>query len=253
MKRIAVVPDTQCKDGVDLSYLTAIGKYLVKKKPDIIIHIGDHWDMPSLSSYDFGKKSFEGRRYKADVEAGNRGFQTLNAPIEAERQRLRKNKERNWNPTKYFLLGNHEQRIERAVNNDAKLDGTIGYSDLDFLDYDVVPFLDPLLVEGVAFSHYFTTGLAGRPATTAAAQLNKQHMSCIAGHQQGLQIATGKRADGSLLTSVIAGSCYAHDEHYLGQQGNNHWRGMLLLNNVADGSFDLATIPLNYLMDRYAD
>jgi hypothetical protein len=250
--RIAVVPDTQCKPDIDMSYLTAIGNYLVKKKPDVIIHIGDHWDMPSLSSYDFGKKSFEGRRYANDIRAGNEGFHLLNAPVEAERQRLRKNKEKQWNPSKYFLFGNHEQRIERAVNNDAKLDGVLGYGDLDTLDYERIPFLEPLLVEGIAFSHYFTTGLAGRPATTAAAQLNKQHMSCIAGHQQGLQIATGKRADGHLLTSVIAGSCYPHDEHYLGQQGNNHWRGMLLLNNVDNGSFDLATIPLSYLMEKYS-
>lgn len=249
--RIAVIPDTQCKPGVDLAYLTAIGNYIVKKKPDIIVHIGDHWDMPSLSSYDFGKKSFEGRRYASDVMFGNEGFYKLNEPIYAETNRLSRNKKASWNPKKYFLLGNHEQRIERAVNNDSKLEGTMGYHDLEFLDYEVVPFLETKIIEGVAFSHYFTTGLAGRPASTAQAQLNKQHMSCIAGHQQGLQIATGKRGDGALLTSVIAGSCYAHEEHYLGAQGNKHWRGMLFLNSVSDGQFDLATIPLNYIMENY--
>lgn len=250
--RIAVIPDTQCKEGIDFAYLTAIGNYLVKKKPDVIVHIGDHFDMPSLSSYDIGKKSFEGRRYIADVKAGNEGFYQLNKPIQDEIYRQQRNKKAVWNPTKYFLLGNHEHRIERAVNNDAKLEGTMGYHDLDFLDYEVVPFLETKIIEGVAFSHYFTTGLAGRPASTAQAQLNKQHMSCIAGHQQGLQIATGKRGDGALLTSVIAGSCYAHEEHYLGAQGNKHWRGMLFLNSVSDGEFDLATIPLKYIMENYA-
>jgi len=249
--RIAVIPDTQMKPGIDQTYLRAIGNYLVKKKPDIIVHIGDHWDMPSLSSYDFGKKSFEGRRYAHDVAAGNEGFYTLNEPIYAETNRLYRNKKAVWNPKKYFLIGNHEQRIERAVNSDPKLEGTMGYHDLDFLDYEVVPFLETKIIEGVAFSHYFTTGLAGRPAATANAQLNKQHMSCIAGHQQGLQIATGKRGDGALLTSVIAGSCYAHEEAYLGAQGNKHWRGLLLLNNVSDGQFDLMPVPLQYLMEKY--
>lgn len=249
--RIAVIPDTQCKPGIDMSYLTSIGNYIVHKKPDAIIHIGDHWDMPSLSSYDFGKKSFEGRRYKADVEAGNEGFYNLNLPILKEQDRLYRNKKKLWNPKKIFLLGNHEQRIERAINNDAKLDGTIGYQDLDFLDYEVVPFLEIKMIEGVAFSHYFTTGQKQLPASTAQAQLNKWHNSCIAGHQQGLQIATGKRVDGGLLTSVIAGSCYPHEEHYLGQQGNKHWRGMLMLNSVNDGQFDLATIPLSYIMEKF--
>ena len=63
-----IIPDTQVKRGVDLSYLEWIGKYIVDKKPDVIVQIGDFADMPSLSSYDVGKKSFEGRRYKDDIE-----------------------------------------------------------------------------------------------------------------------------------------------------------------------------------------
>ena len=35
------------------------------------MHLGDHWDMASLSSYDKGKRAFENRRYKKDIEAGN--------------------------------------------------------------------------------------------------------------------------------------------------------------------------------------
>jgi hypothetical protein len=82
-KKILVIPDVQCKPGVDMTHLTHIGKYIVEKKPDMIVHLGDHWDMPSLSSYDKGKKSFEGRRYKADIEAGNLGMRMLQAPLVA--------------------------------------------------------------------------------------------------------------------------------------------------------------------------
>lgn len=249
--RILVIPDTQCHGGIDMSYLSAIGNYAVEKKPDVIVHIGDHWDMPSLSSYDFGKRQFEGRRYVADIEAGNLGMSMLTTPIEIEMRRLYIGKRKHWNPEMHFLLGNHENRISRAVDNDAKLEGAIGLHDLDTEGWTVHPFLDPLFIEGVAFNHYFTTGLAGRPAATASAQLNKQHMSCIAGHQQGLQIATGKRGDGQLLTSVIAGSAYPHEEAYLGPQGNKHWRGVLMLNNVEDGQFDLMPVPIRYLLEKY--
>ena len=67
-----IIPDTQVKRDVDLSYLEWIGKYIVDKKPDVIVQIGDFADMPSLSSYDVGKKSFEGRRYKDDIEAAEK-------------------------------------------------------------------------------------------------------------------------------------------------------------------------------------
>lgn len=251
MTRIVVVPDTQVHDGVDLSYLNHISQYIVEKKPDYVVHIGDHWDMPSLSSYDFGKRQFEGRRYRNDIDAGNYGMDILTQPILDEVDRLERNKKKRWNPKLQFLLGNHENRISRAVDNDAKLEGAIGLDDLRLDAWTVHDFLDPLFLEGVAFNHYFTTGLAGRPASTAAAQLNKQHMSCIAGHQQGLQIATGKRADGALLTSVIAGSGYPHDEAYLGVQGNKHWRGILVLNDVHDGEFDLMPVSLSYLNKKY--
>ena len=77
-------------------------------------------------------------------------------------------------------------------------------------------------------------------------------MSAIAGHQQGLQIATGSRADGTRLQSIIAGSFYEHEEDYLGPQGNQHWRGFLMLHEVEDGSFDLMPVSLKYVKGKYA-
>ena len=70
-KRILVVGDCQVKPGEDQTHLLHIGRYLVDKRPDIVVCIGDFYDFPSLSSYDRGKKSFEGRRLKDDIEAGN--------------------------------------------------------------------------------------------------------------------------------------------------------------------------------------
>ena len=67
--KILVIPDVQAKQGHSFAYLNRLGHYIVEKKPDKIICLGDFADMPSLSSYDAGKKSFEGRRYVLDIEA----------------------------------------------------------------------------------------------------------------------------------------------------------------------------------------
>jgi hypothetical protein len=249
--KIAVIPDTQVKPGVNLDYLHHIGSYIAEKEPDVVVHLGDHWDMPSLSSYDVGKRQYEGRRYLADIDAGNQGFFKLNEPFIAKRARQRKNKEKVWNPRKVFLRGNHEQRVERAINSDAKLEGIMGYHDMDTLDWTVYDFLEVVEIEGIAFSHYFTTGVAGRPASTANAMLNKKHQSCIAGHQQGRQVATAYKANGEPITAIIAGSAYPHEEDYLGAQGNKHWRGIVMLYEAQNGSFDESFISLNYLKGRY--
>lgn len=251
--RHAVIPDVQAKPDGDFSYLTNIGKYLVEKKPEKIICLGDFADMPSLSSYDVGKKSFEGKRYVKDIAASREAMEALLSPLWEFNAKAKRNKEKQYHPDLILTLGNHENRINRAVNDDPKLDGVLSISDLGYENYgwDVHDFLEVVVVDGIAYSHYFTTGLMGRPVTTAAACLAKKHMSCIQGHQQGLQIATGYRADGSMLTSVIAGSCYTHDEDYMSSQGNKHWRGFLMLHEVNDGHFDLMPVSLSYIEKKY--
>jgi hypothetical protein len=251
---ILVIPDSQVRPGDDLEFLRCIGRMIVAKKPDVVIHIGDFADMPSLSSYDKGKKAFEGRRYRADVEAAHAGMEALLGPLRDYNVRRLASKHGIYRPQMELLYGNHEARISRAINEDPMLEGAIGLEDLKFAEYgwNVHPFLKVLVIEGVAFCHYFQTGVMGRPASTAQAQLNKKHMSCVAGHQQGRQIFTAFRADGRQITSIIAGSCYEHEEDYLGPQGNQHWHGVVWLGNVEDGCFDERFIPLDEIKKDYA-
>lgn len=252
-KSILVIPDVQTKEGVPTDHLRWLGNYIVVKRPDIIVNLGDFADMPSLSSYDKGKKSFEGRRYSKDLGAAVDGMDALLGPLKVLQYRQAVNRKKIYSPEMHLTLGNHENRINRAINDDPKLEGLISIKDLRYEEYGwkVHDFLEIVSIQGIAFSHYFVTGLAGRPSSTANAQLNKTHSSCVSGHQQGLQIATGKRADGQLLTSIIAGSFYLHEEEYLGAQGNNHWRGALMLHGCENGQFDLNLLPMRYLKDKY--
>ena len=253
MTTILVIPDVQCTKDTPTRHLHQMGKYIVEKQPDVIVQIGDFADMESLSSYDVGKKQFEGRTYQADIAASLTNMRVLLNPLRDLQARQRHWKKKVYDPRLELTLGNHENRINRAIDLDRKLEGLISVDDLKYKEFgwNVHPFLEVVEIEGIAFSHYFASGAMARPASTANAQLNKQHMSCIAGHQQGLQIATGKRADGALLTSVIAGSFYLHDEHYMGVQGNKHWRGALMLHNCKDGQFDLNLLPMAYLEKKY--
>jgi len=249
-----VLPDVQAKHGIDFTYLTKIGKYIVEKKPDKLICIGDFADMPSLSSYDVGKKSFEGKRYIKDIEASHEAMKALLTPLWEFNSKAKKNKEKQYKPEMILTLGNHENRINRAVDNDPKLEGVLDINALGYTGYGwtVIPFLDVAVIDGIAYSHYFVTGVAGRPAGTAAAQLRKTNMSSIAGHQQGKQIAYATKADGKTITGIIAGSCYEHDEDYMGPQGNKHWRGFLMLHEVNEGCFDEMWVSLDYINKKYA-
>ena len=253
MTKHFVIPDCQVRPGDNLEYLNKIGKYIVEKKPDVVICLGDFADMPSLSSYDVGKRQFEGRRYQTDVAAAREEMLNLTGPLHRYNLQQLRNKKKLYQPRMVMTLGNHENRINRAVDNDPKLEGVLSVEDLGYRQFgwEVYDFLDVVVIDDIAYSHYFPTGVAGRPATTANAQLSKKHMSCVAGHQQGLQIATAHRADGRRLTSIIAGSCYEHNEDYLGPQGNKHWRGALMFHEVDQGQFDLMPVSLDYLNKKF--
>jgi hypothetical protein len=246
-----VIPDVQAKPGVNFDYLKAAGNYIVEKKPDVIVCIGDFADLQSLSSYDRGLKSFEGRNYMDDVWAAREAMDALLQPLYAETARLKKNKEKIYKPRMVMTLGNHENRINRVINEDRKLEGLISTDDMPYQDWEVKPFLEVQCIDGVAYSHYFTSGVMGRPITTAQAILTKKHMSAFAGHQQGRQIAYARRADGKEMTAIISGSFYEHHEEYLGPQGNEHWRGCWMLHEVNDGAFDEMAISLRYLKENY--
>jgi len=251
-----IIPDTQAKANVPTDHLAWIGQYIVDEfhgKAVKIIHLGDHADMPSLSMYDKGKKRMEGRRYQQDIEAANDAWAVLNAAFVEYNKVQKRTRHALWQPERHILLGNHEDRINRAVNMDAQLEGVISTDQLNYATtgWKVKPFLDVLWLDGVAYSHYFYNPMTGKPlGGNVEARLKSIGHTFTMGHQQtlayGLRFVAGKSQHG-----LVAGSCYLHDEDYKGPQGNAHWRGIIVKHEVKDGSYDPMFVSLNYLCNRY--
>lgn len=244
-KRHIVIPDAQVKEGVKTDHLEAAGNYIAAKRPDVVVCLGDFADMPSLSTHQpKGHIDFENKRYRSDVQASYVGMQRLMNAIEEVK---------NYKPQLVMTLGNHEDRITRTVKQEPKLKGTLSLDDLCYegFGWKVYPFLKPAKINGIMYSHYYPTGIFGRPIAKAARILATYHQSAVAGHQQGRDIAYSKKADGNTLTAIIAGSFYEHEEDYLDPISNNHWRGIYVLNEVRGGSFDEMPVSLNYLKRKY--
>lgn len=204
--------------------------------------------MESLSLYDKGKKCFEGRSYKKDIDIAKHAMSLLEGPIVKA-----KHTNNTFCPRKIFLYGNHEDRIDRAIQLDSILEGTISKEDLGYADYgwECFPYLSVYTTRGINFSHYFTSGVLGRPVSSARALLTKKHTSAVMGHVQKRDIAYDYTADGRQITGIFVGTFYQHDESYLNPQTNKHWRGIWMLHDCRDGEFDEMPISLNYLKERY--
>lgn len=243
--RHVVIPDTQVRPGVPNDHLYWAGRYIrdhCAGRRTRIVMIGDHWDMSSLSVYDRGKMAAEGRRVRADIEAGNRGFEILDEAMGDDPA---------WD--KHFLFGNHEERIDRYVADHPELDGFLSRDNcITPPSWQRHEFLVPVWLDGVAYAHYFYQPNTGRPyaGQNIETRLRQIGHSFVMGHQQGLKMGMHYAA-GRQRFGLVAGSFYQHDEDYKGPQGNAHWRGIVVLNDVEDGAFDPMPVSLDYLCREY--
>ena len=242
---ILVIADTQVKPTESLEYILWVGKYIHDTKPDIILMIGDWWDFPSLSSYDKGKASSEGRRFVDDLTAGNKGLELLELEI---------NKDPSYKPRKVFCKGNHEHRVDRYVEDNPELKGTLGTEFLPLTKYgwEVYDFLVPVEIEGIFFVHYLANPMTGKPYSGTASNILKTvGRSFVVGHKQVLDIAIRPTFDGKQQIGIVNGACYPFNEGYKGYFGNVHYRGVTILTEVSDGFGLPSFVSLDRMKELY--
>jgi hypothetical protein len=257
-----MIPDTQVHKGTPAIHLQWIGRYIVDKKPDVIICIGDWYDMPSLSFFDRGKKAFEGRRFNKDIDAGHRALDIMMKPMNDYNAMRAKNKQKQYKPEMHVTWGNHEYRINRAVEDKPELDGIVGQWMIDEYwqerGWQTHNYGEVIDIDGVWYTHVLFNELTGRPqGGMAATMLKTIGHTFTMGHRQVYDLAT-RYVGTRMHRALIAGACYLHDESYKGppreqtvRGGNYHWRGCLMKHDVVDGEYSLMELPLDYFCRRY--
>jgi hypothetical protein len=218
--------------------------------------MGDWADMESLSSYDKGKKEFEGRRYKADIVAANEALELFEEPIAEYNKQRRKNGKKQYKPRKISLVGNHEERIIRAISSNPELDGTIGIGDILFQRYnwEIVSYRVPVFVDGIAYCHNFPSGVKGEAISglNIAASLLAKHMSSVTvGHIHIFDHATRCTPMGKRYHGLSAGCFHDHTDSYAENVAHMWWRGLVLKTNVRDGDYDFETFRMDRIKELY--
>lgn len=263
-----IIGDAHAKPDVDNRRFDWLGQFVVdyhKTNPDeniTCIDMGDWEDMPSLSSYDLGKKSYEGRRYKKDLESAWDARQRFINPIRGYSDHLRRNKKRSWFPTMYALGGNHfEGRINRAIELSPMLDGTISVKDGHHSEFgwDYIAFKQPLTLDGISYVHYWQANGTAQPIATgkypAQVLLREKHCSTVVGHNHKLDIASTLSGDGRRMWGISGGCFLDPDQHedYAGQNNKDWWKGIIIAKGVKDGDITggIHIIPISRLQEKY--
>lgn len=229
-----------------------VGHLINEVKPDVVINLGDTADMPSLSGYDKGKKSFQGRTYRADVDAHNDFQDRLWGTVRKAKRRM---------PRRVTLIGNHEQRISRAIEVQPELEGTISYNDLRLEDWydDVVHYNGntPGIIEidGVYYAHYFVSGVMGRPVGgehPAYSLLTKKYGSCTQGHTHVYDHCFRTTASGQKIFGLIAGVFIDYRADYAGEVNDLWWSGVFIKRRVEKGTYNLQMVSVDELRHEYS-
>mgnify|MGYP003626413206 FL=1 len=251
-----VIPDSHAKPGISNDRYEWLGHFIVEHRPDVVINLGDMADMESLSSYDRGKKSFEGRRYRKDIESVINAQKRFFEPINKLNEELEAQGKPLYKPRFVMTLGNHEDRINRIVNDSPELDGILSVGDLQYEEFgwEVYPYMDRVVVDGIAYSHCFASGVMNRPIGgehAAAALVKKHYMSCTAGHSHLRDFAERTRADGVKIQGMVAGCYFEHQESYASTANLLWWRGVVLKHHVQEGQYEPQFLSIENLKHNY--
>lgn len=250
-KKILVVPDCHAHPEYNNNRADYLAQLIIDEQPDIVVNLGDAADVPSLSSYDKGKREFQGRSYRRDIEAHLDFQERMWGPVKARKKKL---------PHRVVLEGNHEHRIERALDLSPELVGTIGFNDYDFDNYynEVVRYEGGtpgiIELEGILFAHYFISGVSGRPVSgenPANMLLDKVGTSAVCGHIHTFDFTSKANIQGKVRNTLIAGCYQDYVNGWAGSIGQLWRPGVAILHNVDDGDYDLQWVSLKALQNEY--
>ena len=239
-----VIGDPHCNPKASNDRFLWAGKLARDLKPDTIVCMGDFSSLDSLSSYDKGKKSFEGRRYKKDIDHAHDALEKFNKGLNGRRSR------------KVMLLGNHEDRIDRIVDETPELDGTISTKDLKFKEFgwEVIAYQEPVAIDGVHYCHNYPTGIMGKPISgdnVARSLLLKNKVSSTVGHCHLFDYSMCTIPSGRKVLGLSAGCYLHHKEDYARNTQRLWWSGLIVKRNVRQGEYDIETIEYNTVKKRY--
>ena len=262
--RILIVGDPHAHPDYDNDRFEWLGRYIVATKPDHVVVMGDWGDIPSLNQH--GKPiDKEGLRLRRDKEALHDSLRRLEEPLAEHNRKMRALRKRTYRPkSKVYLLGNHEDRINKYEADHPELMGELSAEWLDpFVqaDWTIVPFKQTFTLEGYEFCHFQPSGTMGRPiggktGTALAQRLLGRHVSTVVGHDHRRGIASELVGDTRRRIWGINAGCFVHLDYREGwcMQTEPMWdRGVLVLDSAREGDHSRHTwVTQEELRRRYA-
>lgn len=260
METTLVIGDAHAEPDQSLDRFTWLGKFIVDRRPDNIVSMGDFGTFDSISSYTLrspGEREL--KRLKDDFGAVRIAMARMVGPLHDLQSRLCFNKKRRYTPRMVFLEGNHEDRLHTYCDSNPELRGMFDLkSMISTYGWEFIPYRGHAYVRLVGFTHVPMNGL-NKPA-------NRKHLTKEILSEYGCSIIHGH--DHKL--TVVSEGLMTHEGHVrligmsagwfgqgipgyaTGSKGSRDWwSGVIMLHHINDYEFDIETISIDKLEQIY--
>ena len=244
-----LIGDGHAKPSVPNDRFDWLGRMVLELRPDVVIDMGDSHDIPSLCFFE----NYVHATYREDIRAGHDAYDRVRKPT------LEYNRDYNRHPQQYKryrplwiqLGGNHdEERIRRLVADKPELSGVISVSDIHHKGWQYVPYLKPIVIDGITYQHCFNSPGSKRAIAGVLPSrlvLLKKHKSVAFGHSHrfGYYEESGCMA-------INCGWYSGAPERYA-QEDNDDlwWRGIVVLRDVEWGLGDIERWSIERIRRRW--
>lgn len=232
-----------------------LGSLIEDIKPDYTVDLGDGADMSSLNSYDTRyPKAVVAQSYEADIDNYNEAQDRIWGRFNISKKKR---------PYRIGLCGNHEERINKAVALDPRIEGgkygiSFKHLQTDHWFDEYYPYKnggpDIAVYDGVSYAHYFSAGNFGSAMSGmhhAYSLIQQRHSSSICGHSHKRSLYFKDDAYPNPSIGLVVGCFKGKDEGWAGQANNSWWRGVVVMRDIDNGKFDPEFISMDRLKSVY--
>lgn len=202
-------------------------KVIKDLKPSIFILGGDNMDFNTISAYNKHKpKLIEGSRLSRD-------YKRFNGDILYPLEQLLGD-----DCKKYFMKGNHEERVNRLIESEPKLEGLIEVeNNLDLSKWKTYEYKEVLTIGHMNFIHGIYWNKYHSNKTVSVYEKN-----IFYGHVHTPQIFTTISPIDSLPKQGVSVGCMCQKNPHYKENQPNHWVNQFLVFYIlSDGTFRYVT------------
>lgn len=255
-----VIPDTHNYHGDDSTRLDWLGQYIEDQQPEVIFIMGDWWDMNSINYFDkYGTLRKEGEKISLDIDAGMNAIRRIFYTYQGANEKRAKQKKKLYVPRIIFIEGNHEDRLNRFINDNPLLEGLlctvkdILHTHMPGIEW--VPYGKSIEVDDILYTHILFSG--GRPISgrvnTCGDALKLVDKSIVFVHTHRLEWKQFMRLGSNKLITAFNAGCFIKTQpKYVEASNPNWWSGVSMLEPDGEGNFDMKIISIHTLKSIYA-